>query len=67
MDRKDTDLCEIAIAAIRAVSRNVTNQRHKQLWQLAIRRIDQTRADVEADEAIESSKRPYPAPRATLE
>jgi hypothetical protein len=58
MDRKDIDLCEIAVSALRAISRNVTNKRHKQLWQLAIRRIDQTRADVEADEEIERARPP---------
>lgn len=61
MDRKDIDLCEIAVAALRAVSRNVTNERHRQLWDLAIRRVDQTRADVEADEEIERAKQPVRA------
>jgi len=57
MDKQDRkDLCEIAIRAISTLRRSTVVSRHYDLWSLAIRRIDQTLVDIEADEEIAKSK-----------
>lgn len=57
MDDKDAALIVIALDALRAVRLGTMNPRHRALWDLAIGRVRQTRADVEADADIRAPRR----------
>lgn len=57
MDGKSEVLCKIVIDALQAVRRDTLNARHRDLWDLAIARVQQTRRDVDADAEIARLRR----------
>lgn len=57
MGHQSEVLCKIAIDALQAVRRETMNTRHRDLWDLAIARVQQTRRDIAADEEIASIRR----------
>lgn len=58
-DAKDEALCKIAVDALRAIQRG-TEGRHSDLWQLAVRRVLDTKSAIEGDEEIAAIRRPPP-------
>ena len=52
MDDKSEALCKIAVTALNALVASTEHSRHRELWKLALARVQQTRRDIESDEAI---------------
>jgi hypothetical protein len=63
MDPKDRVMIDAALVLLRAVHKDTIDSRNRSRWQIAIKRIVDTRREIDADEAaaaIRSGAVPYP-------
>ena len=57
MDDNSETLCKIAVTALNALVASTEHKRHREMWKLAVARVEQTRRDIESDEGIAALRR----------